>query len=179
MTPEQKAALETLIGRALTAPEITAIDGHLPAGNAAAIAAVLGLGPPRIVPRPVSTQGVRGALGDVEGERFVRALLALQEAAKTDAVPAWLTAVLTSMQRPADTHALTLGTLGAALGMLGTDKGIDVGDPTTRAMLDLLAAGQQAGGPAVADACAALKALAVRRDPIDHLDVSRALEGAA
>lgn len=133
--------------------------------------------PPVIVPHPISEQGLRGALGDVEGERFMRALRALQLASQTDTVPPWLTAVLTTMGRAAETHALTLGTLGAAVGMLDTDKGIDVGDPATRGMLDLLAAGQAAGGPAIAASCAVLKGLALRPVSVSADQVSNALRG--
>lgn len=133
--------------------------------------------PPRIVPHPISEQGLRGALGDVEGERFMRALRALQVASQTDTVPTWLADVLTAMGRAAETHALTLGTLGAAVDMLDTDKGIDVGDPATRGMLDLLAAGQAAGGPAIAASCVALKALAQRAATVTAADVSVALRG--
>jgi hypothetical protein len=132
---------------------------------------------PAVVAHPISMQGLRGALGDVEGERFVRALRALKTASQTDAVPEWLTTVLTSIGRPADTHALTLGTIGAAVDMLGTDKGIDVGDPTTRGLIDLLAAGQAVGGPVTAAACTTIKALAHRPRVVTAADVSVALRG--
>lgn len=41
MSPQQQTALETLVGRALTADEVTAIDGWLPHGQWPSIAAYL------------------------------------------------------------------------------------------------------------------------------------------
>lgn len=53
MTPAQQTALEALVGRALTAVEVAAIDTQLPERNDVAIAAVLSADRVRVEPRRV------------------------------------------------------------------------------------------------------------------------------
>lgn len=71
MSPEVKLALEDLVGRTLTAEEVTAIDAHIPARNDVAIAAVLSTGRTRVSLLPKTTfqrwaakTGVRSVIED-------------------------------------------------------------------------------------------------------------------
>lgn len=139
--------------------------------NDRAIASALSVDRTKLVSTYVSERGVRAALGDVEGARFMRVMGAISEAAKADSVPDWLTAVLTAIGRDTDTHALTLDTMGIAHDWLKVEAGLDIGAEATQGMLDLIAAGQ----PQIAASCAAIKAMARVDDPVPVNDVSAAL----
>lgn len=114
--------------------------------------------------RMISERGVRAALGPIAGAKFMRVLKDLDAAAASDTVPAWLTAVLTAMQVPAQDHVMYLDTLGCGYDWVRSADGIDIGDPTTQSMLDLIAA----GNPDLSSGIAALKALAQR--PVAMVD---------
>ena len=58
-----------------------------------------------------------------------------------------------------------------AVGWLNTDDGIDIGDPTSQAMLDALAA----AGVVTAESAAIVKSLARVPAPLSELDVRRAV----
>ena len=123
----------------------------------------------------MTRRGVLALLGDVEGARFLRVLRDLETASNTDAVPAWLSAVLSALGRHSSTHALTLYTLGIAYSELCQSPGIDIGDAQTHAMLDIIAAGHAASEPLLVTACQQIKAHSMMDDPITLDAVSDAL----
>lgn len=170
MTPQQQTALETLVGRALTADEVSAIDGWLPARRDDQIAALLSTGRKRVVSRHVTERGVR-ALAVLPRARF--ALLdCLRTAANTE--PAWLSPTLTALGVPAQDHPAYADDLASAWRWLLSPDGLDIGSPAARSMLDLIAANVTAAAPA----CAAVKALAEEPAPITVGAVSDALNAA-
>lgn len=169
MTPAQQSALAGLVGRALTAGEVSAIEPHLAVRNDVAIAAILSTGRVSLFPRTITARGVRAAVPIVAAVRFLQLLRDLE--GLTEA-PAWLTAILTAMGVPEADRFAYLDTLGCAHAWLQQEAGVDLGSPTTRSMLDLLAA----SNPPLYGACVAtLKSLAERSDPIPFALVSQKL----
>lgn len=170
MTPAQKAALEGIVGRSLTDDEVAAIEPHLAIRNDVAIAQVLSQGRVKIVPHMITERGVRNCgMGIVATSRFLKMLKSLE-----GVTPDWLPVLLTQVGVPTDEHEDYAETLASAYGWLGQEAGIDVGTPTARQMLDLLA--NAPGDHALM--VAAIKALAEEPDPVNFNDVSDALNKA-
>ena len=157
MNQNQQTALEALISRALTEAEVTAIDALLPARRDADIAAILSVGRTRLHPRLISERGVMSALGIVAGEAFLQGIEAFVS------------------ETPAQGHPLAAAHPGIkrAAGWL-KGEGIDLGDALTQQLL----AAMGASGVVDAGSAATLAALGRMADPISHLAVSAALEGA-
>lgn len=168
MTPQQQAALEAGAGRALTAEDITVLDPLVAIRADGEIATHLSVGRVKVVSRMLSERGVRAL------PVLPRARLALLQTLKDaqSAQPAWLPTVLTAAGIPAADHPAIADDLASAYPWLQQDAGLDVGNPSVRAMLDLIAIGV----PAAASACAALKALGEAADPLPHAAISDALE---
>ncbi|ODU07990.1 MAG: hypothetical protein ABS84_14870 [Rubrivivax sp. SCN 71-131] len=171
MTTQQQTALESLAGRALTEGEVTSIGALVDAWDTQGIADALSVGRTRVEPRLISERGVR-ALPVLPRSRH--ALLSELASAAT-AAPAWLVPTLTAVGVPADDHDAYAADLASAHGWLLNADGLDVGAPAARAMLDMIAIAV----PATAAACTAVKALAEHPDPITHMQVALALQGAA
>jgi hypothetical protein len=172
MTPAQQSALAGLVGRALTAGEVSAIEPHLSVRNDVAIASILSTGRAVLIPRTITARGVRAAVPIVAAVRFLQLLRDLEGLAEA---PAWLTAILTAMSVPEADRFAYLDTLGCAHAWLQQEAGIDLGSPTTRGMLDLLAA----SNPALyGTTVVTLKSLAERPDPILFPQVSDVLNKA-
>jgi hypothetical protein len=156
-----------------------ALQAHQAAGRINAIAAVLSATRFKPQKMEITERGVRAILGDVEGARFMRLMAAIKVAASTDTVPDWLTDTLTAIQRPVDTHVLTLDTMGIAFDWLKKEPGLDIGDPETQKLLDLIAMGYGSTDPKIPACCAALKARApALPSPITDAQVEDAIKGA-
>lgn len=175
MTPQQKAALESLAGRTLSEGEVAAIDLLLSPGNRndVAIAAALSVkadGQPRtrVTSRHVTERGVRALEAVLPRSRF--ALLSTLKSAAL-ATPAWLAPTLTALQIPVEDHEAYADDLASAHGWLLDADGLDIGANGARNMLDLIADAV----PAAAPACAAVKKLAEVPDPVSVDAVSEAL----
>lgn len=158
MTPNQQTALAALVGRALTEAEVEAIDALLPQRRDADIAAILSVGRTRLHSRLISERGVISALGIVPGETFLQGIEAFVA------------------QAPAQGHPLAGAWAGIkrAAGWL-KGEGIDLGDALTQQLL----AAMGAAGVVDASSAATLAALGRAPDPISHLAVSAAIEGAS
>ncbi len=85
MTPAQQSALEALVGRALTAIEIAAINPLLPERNDVAISSVLSSGRVRVEPRRVGIGTILATMRP-NGGAF---LDALEQLATTDSTVKW------------------------------------------------------------------------------------------
>jgi hypothetical protein len=160
MSPEQKAALEALVGRALTDDEVTAIVPYISDPdnrNDVQIAALLP-GRPRVVqPFMVSARGLAAAYPG--GPLAAEAVLMKLEAARDASLAS------------GDQSQRVLGSLlRRQLGFLAAD-GLDFGAPALRAMLDQFAL----LGVLTEQEASNLKGMASVTDPISVLDVSRAL----
>lgn len=119
-----------------------------------AIAAAYNADRVRVESRMVSERGVLSALGPIAGDDF---LTAMETAASSaDALPAPLRGYYGAIRR-------------AVVWLKG--DGIDVGDAVTRTMLDVLAA----AGVVNAASAATIKQLGERPDPVDEIEVRRAL----
>lgn len=143
---------------------------QIEAGNMHTLASIVSVGRVAVSSRMISERGVRAALGPVAGSQFLNLLRALSTAQD---VPAWLTAVLTGLNVPEADHVYYLETLACAYDWVRSADGLDIGDATTRQFLDLIAA----GNPGLASACAALKALAERPNPVTWEQVQAAIRG--
>lgn len=173
MSPTQRAALEALAGRALHEHEAVIVAAHLASGEMQSVADVLSLrhdGSPRM--RTQMTRITERSVRALPGvPRHRHALLStLRSAATQD--PAWLEPTLAAAGVPPEDRPAYADDLACAWRWLLSD-GIDVGDPAARRMLDLIAAAV----PLAAPACAEVKAMAEVPDPIDHLMVSKTLDG--
>ena len=156
MNTAQQTALETLVGRALTTEEISAIDPLLADRNDGAIACLLSQGRTKLVQHMIGERGVIDKLGPVAGDAFLTALESIQ--AESD-LPAAMQPCFGAIKR------------GAA--WLKTDAGLDVGSATLRGLLDALVS----AGKLDATSVATIKALAVQDDPVTSQQVTHALEG--
>ena len=154
MTPAQQLALESLAKRPLTAGEVALATVRNDAGLCESISAGL---PPRLIAREVGERGVLDALGPVEGEAFLAALEAITTA---DDLPESAQPFFGAIRR------------GAA--WLKGD-GINVGSPTARDLLDLLAS----VGEVSAASVATLKALGQTADVLAVDAVSAILNSEA
>ena len=158
MNTEQKLALQSLVGRDLTAGDEQTLDPLVAERNDVAIAALLSVGRTRITqPRLVGEGTISAALGVPAGPVFI---YILGEAAKTPIVAETPPeqGVASAMVRQA--HRLI------------TDKNFDVGLPSVRAGLDAFVGKLPGFTQTAADA---IKALAVVSDPVPTEAVSRAL----
>lgn len=158
MTEAQRAALEALIGRALTEQELAAIEPYISDPdnrNDVAIAAVLSQGRTKIVPHLMTDRGVIGALGTIDGEAFI---VALESVVATD-LPE---------EHPLKPHQAGIKRM---LAWLERDPGLDIGSPRTQALLAMM--GQ--GGALDEDLALTVARLAERPDPLSVSAVSDAL----
>lgn len=158
MTDAQRAALEALIERELTAEELDAIEPFISDPdnrNDIKIAEILSAGRTQVVPYLITDRGVIGALGTIDGEKLLSDLETFAAATL-----------------PAD-HPLKAHHAGIkrVLSWLQRDPGLDIGSPTAQSLLATLA---QAGAIEQAHATA-IAALARRPHPYQVLDVSRVL----
>lgn len=171
MTPGQQTALESLVGRSLTASEITSINQQLVDRHDAEIANILSVGRVKHVTREITERGIRAALGVVPASRFIRLL---KDASTSTSVPVWLENTLSALAIPADQHQDYADAFASAYGWLRQEAGLDIGSAATRAMLDVIAASDpvQFGAAVIA-----IKALAETSNPISANEVSKALEG--
>lgn len=154
MAPQQQAALEALAGRALTAPEVQAIDAHIAAGSLEAIAALLSAGRVRVASHFASERGVleRYPGGPIAAD----ALLAKLEAFALAGHP------MSSIVK-------------RALKFLAQSDGLDLGSATTQALLQQLAA----GGVITEEERQGLRHITLQADPIHWHAVRTALQGGA
>lgn len=170
MTAEQKAALEALVGRALTTDETTQIDGWLPMRRDDLIAGLLSTGRKRVVSRHLTERGVRTLAVQPRSRHAL--LQALRDAATT--MPTWLDGALQAAGVASEDRPAFADDLASAHRWLLSSDGLDVGSAAARGMLDMIAANVTAA----AAACAAVKALAEVADPISPRQVSDALNQA-
>lgn len=153
MTLAQQSALEAVLARPLKPEEVAAIDAVLPIRNDVEIAAILSVGRVTIVSHEIGERGILDVLGSEDGETFLVALEGITDPA---ALPESL--------RP---H---YGAIRRGVSWLKSD-GLDVGSPTTRKLLDALAA----AGILDAGAVAKVKKVAERDHPFHYNVVSDAL----
>lgn len=133
----------------ITYEEIIALN--MPLGDHGAIAAALSVGRTKVASRLISERGILAEFGD----------------------PVAADAMLTKLETfAASAHPLA-SVVKRALKFLAMPDGIDIGLPTTRALLDQLAL---AGVITTAEA-ETVKGLAVVPDPVSTQDVTKALEG--
>lgn len=154
MTPTQQAAIEGLAGRPLTSEEVALANARRDVDLAISIS----VGRTKMVETRETERSIIAALGAVDGEAFLEALYTFS----TSTLPA--------------NHPLEGAQKGIArsLSWLKPEKGgINISDPQTTAMLDLLAA----NGYVNASHIAALKALGVVPAPVDFNDLSKILNG--
>jgi hypothetical protein len=173
MTPAQKAALEALAGRALSADQIAAINPLLPVRNDVAIAAALSVGRRALISHKVSARGIREALTVSQAGRLLRLFKSTADAYVTDPtiVPAWLTAVLDKANVPVDEHLDYFDMAACAHEWLQGD-GIDMGATKPRSFLDLIALSDPA---TFGTTVTTLKSLGECDDPIPFNKVSDVL----
>ena len=173
MTPQQKSALETLLGVAMTVAQEAEIGPLVDARNDAAVAAALGVGRTQfrtlmVTKRTLVALDEFGVL-----PRSAYALISVLKDAETTE-PAWLSSVLTGAGIPVEDHpaiADRLATAWPALTSYTSEGGLDVGNSGVRFMLDLIAIAV----PETASACVAIKNLAKVDAPISVYAVSEAL----
>ncbi len=176
MSPEQKAALEALVGRALTADEATAIEPYISDANNrndVQIAALLPSRPPKLTAGVVSTRGAAAKFPALNGlprsYSMEVALLKLETFVAT-----YRDAQLPAPESEGFAVAYMTKIAARAVGRKLEEfqaTGLDFSEDELRDRLDDLAA-QNVITAAEADG---FKALALQPDPISVLDVSRAL----
>jgi hypothetical protein len=120
-----------------------------------AITAALSAGRTTLTLTMITERRILSALGVVAGAVFL------------DALDAFAAATLPPEHPLAAYHS----GIRRAVGWLKTDDGIDIGDPTSQAMLDALAA----AGVVTAESAAIVKGIARVPDPLSELDVRRAV----
>ena len=156
MTASQQAALEALVGRALTTEEVTSISTAVDNRSDGIVAAVLSVGRTEVYNRMTSSRGVAELYpsGPVAAEIVLMKLEGASAALLQSAVQA--DKVLGSL-------------LKRQLGFL-SGEGLDFGSAALRAMLDSFA-------PSILtlEEVAGLKAIATRPAPISVSEVSEAL----
>jgi hypothetical protein len=160
MTTAQKAALQALVGRALTAEEESQIDGHLPARRDDLVAQLLSVGRTQVRSRMTSARGLAefypgGPLG---------AEVVLQK----------LEGAAASLKVSVSAQDKLLGSLiSRQLSFLAGD-GLDFGSAALRGMLDQFVT----LGILTAEEVVGLKAIAVYPNPLPTNAVSDALNAA-
>lgn len=153
MNQSQQSALEALIGRVLTAGEVTAITPWVDARRDDMIEAVLNAGRTRYAETRKVEIGVIGAYpgGPLEAD-----------------------ALLAKLEAHADAGLPLSRLVGRALRAMAVEPGLNFGDPATHGMLDALAA----AGVITSAEAANLKSIASVPDPISRDVISRALNKA-
>ena len=151
MTPQQRTALEALVGRALTAEEVTEITPLVAFRNTQAIADILSVGRTRVQSHFASERGIL--------ERYPGG-------------PLQADALLAALEGFAASPHPMARIVGRALKFLAQPEGLDIGSPATQALLDQLAPGVLS-----AEQRAGLRAMATVNDPITHTQVGAVLEG--
>lgn len=149
MTPEQRTALEALVGRALTAEEVDQITPLL-GGAWQGIANILSVGRTKVQSHFASERGIleRYPLGPIAADALLAKLEAYAEAGK----------------------ALSRIT-GRAIRFLRQPEGLDIGSPATQGMLGALVQ----AGELTAEEFNGLRAMTLRPDPITDAQVKAAL----
>lgn len=152
MTNEQRLALETVSGRALTAADVAVLDPLLDwdSRNDAAIAAHLSVGRTAIRPTLLTDIGLIGRLMPEHGTGMVESILG-------------------KLKAMANSSEL----VEAARNKLRGQNGLDFGDASVRAQI--VALGQLPAGGLTSSEVAALLAVAVVPDPLSINTVSDAL----
>lgn len=159
MTPQQRAALESLHGAPFTAEQATTVQGHLAAGNLGAIAALMSVGRTRVAPRMTTARGLAELMPG--GPMAAEAVLLKLEGARD------------SMLASADQNTRVTGSLlRRQLGFLAGD-GLDFGSNALRGMLDQFAA----TGVLTAAEAANLKSIALAPNTVTWQQVYAALQG--
>lgn len=159
MTPSQQAALEALVGRALTQAEVDAITPLVAAGGTQAIADILSVGRTEVFSRITTARGIAELMPG--GPLAAEAVLLKLEGARD------------SMLASEDANTRVFGSLLRRQLAFLSGEGLDFGSAALRAMLDqfaalsILTAGEVAG----------LKSIGVRPAPITHTQVGAALRG--
>lgn len=134
------------------------------------IAQLVSAGRTKIAPCKVDELTVRGALSPALGGQLLLVLRGLESADLAGTTPDWLTPILAEMGVPDSQVPYYVNTLGCAYGALRS-KQMDLGDPTTRNMLGLIAVGV----PELSPAAQILKEMAVVPDPVTQSQVIDAL----
>lgn len=152
MNAQQKQALEALAGRPIGEAEAAEIDALLFDGRHNAVAELLSVGRTKIEAHLASERGIL--------ERFPGGPLAADE-------------LLTKLEAFAVSGHPYAGVVKRAMRFLQTPEGLDIGSPTTLALLDQLAA----GGVITADEAAGVKSIATVAAPLTAADIQNALRG--
>lgn len=158
--------LDEINAKAASDPDFAAL---LAIRNDAGMAVALSVGRTAIVECRITERTVR-ALAVTPRSRY--ALLKTLADAETT-TPAWMTPTMTAAGIPVDDQPAYCDDLASAHRWLTREGGIDVGAPAARAMLDMISIGV----PDAAEACAAVKGLAVVPAVLSGLEISEALNG--
>jgi hypothetical protein len=150
MTPEQKLALEALVGRELDENEVFHINAALATGGWARIAEVLSVGRTKVGSHFASERGLM--------ERFPGGPLAAD-------------ALLTKLEQASAGATPFASLLRRALKFLAQPEGLDIGAPATQAMLAQLTAAKVLTDVELAG----LRFMCLRPDPITDAQVKSAL----
>lgn len=150
MTPAQQSALETLVGRSLTADEVASLSTWVPQRRDDLITDLLNTGRVKYAEKRLVEIAVVGAYPG--GPVAADALLAKLEAHAAASAP------LSRL-------------VGRALKAMAVEPGLNLGDPATHTMLDALVS----ASVITAEESAALKFVALVPDPLSRESVSRAL----
>ena len=153
MTPAQQVALEALAGRALTADEIATIGPSVDARRDDLIEAALNAGRTKYAETRKVEIGVIGAYA---------------------AGPVAADALLAKLEGYAEAAQPLSRLVGRALKAMAVEPGLNLGDPSTHAMLSALVA----QSVITADEAEGLMAIARVPDPIPRDAISRALNKA-
>lgn len=157
MTPNQKSALESLVGRPLTEPEVAQITPLVASGSTQQIADILSIGRTTVFSRIVTARGLAELIpgGPIEAEKILLKLEATGEVFGASSNP----------------EQKVLGSLiKRQLSFLSGD-GLDFGSPALRSMLDFF----QGSNLLTAQEVSALKGIAVRPNPLTHTQIVAAL----
>lgn len=157
MTPQQQAALEALVGRALTGGEVAQIDALLPGRRDDQIAAILSVGRTEVFSRMTSARGLAELMPG--GPLAAEAVLMNLEGARD------------AMLASSNPEQQVFGSLLRRQLKFLEGEGLDFGSAALRAMLDQFVA----QGILTAGEVAGLKAIAQRPAPIPLGAVSDAL----
>jgi hypothetical protein len=136
-----------------------------------AIAALVSVGRTVQKSTMITERGVRAIMSATDASPFLRLL---RDASLAVGVPTWLTTSLTAAGVPLAKHEDYSDTIKSAWHWLQEGAGIDIGNPTATAMLDIIAFTDP---PKYTVAVNTLKALAIHNNPASVADVQKALEG--
>lgn len=150
MTPQQRAALEALVGRTLTPTEVDQISSLILAGRLQAIADLLSVGRTKVQSHFASERGIleRYPLGPLAADTLLAKLEAYAEAGK-------------ALSR----------IVGRAIRFLRQPEGLDIGSSATQTMLGALVQ----AGELTPEEFTGLRAMTLRPDPITDAQVLAAL----